>query len=225
MIMSKTIALLFKTELILLLRRSKDWLYPTAFFLIVLSLFPLAFSPDPIFLKKYMPGCVWISVLLANLLSAQNLFVADKEDGHLEQVVLGQIPLSVIIIIKISAQWFVHVFPLILLTPLFAIFFQLDSASLSVLILSLLCGTPILILLSSLGAALTLGLKQQGLLLAFLILPLLIPVLIFGVNIVTQFQNGFPIIGPLAFLAGIMVLSLLFLPFCIATILKLSLDD
>lgn len=223
--MLKTIALLFKIELILLLRRSQDWLYPTTFFLIVLSLFPLAFSPDPIFLKKYMPGFVWISVLLANLFSAQNLFVADKEDGHLEQMVLAQMPLRIMMLIKISAQWIVHIFPLILLTPLFALFFQLNVSTLGVLLLSLLCGTPILILLSSLGSALTLGLKQQGLLLAFIILPLLIPVLIFGVNIVTQYQNGFAIKGPLAFLAGIMLLSLLFLPFGIATVLKLSLDD
>lgn len=216
---------IFHTELILLLRRSQEWLYPLGFFVIVISLFPLAFTPDPIFLQKYVPGCIWIAALLASLLAVENVFHSDMEDGNLEQLVLSQTPLTMIMFAKMSAQWIVTELPLVLLTPILGCMFHLSLSTIAALCTSLLIGTPILTLIGSLGVALTLGLRQQGMLLGLLILPLVTPVLIFGVNIVQQEQAGFSIAAPLAFLAGLSVLAITALPWAIAATLRIGLDD
>lgn len=221
----KTAWWVFYTELLLLLRRSREWLYPIGFFIIVVSLFPLAFTPDPAFLQKYVPGCIWIAALLASLLSIEHVFYSDLEDGNLEQMVLSSTPLALIIAAKLAAQWLVTELSLVLLTPVLGLLFHLSVYITMVLCLSLLFGTPILILVGSLGVALTLGLRQQGVLLGLLILPLVTPVLIFGVNIVQQAQSGFSIVGPLAFLSGLSVLAITILPMVIAGSLRISLDD
>jgi heme exporter protein B len=223
--MLKAVWYLFYTEIILLLRRSQEWLYPLGFFVIVISLFPLAFTPDPAFLQKYVPGCVWIAALLASLLSIENVFVSDTEDGHLEQLLLSQIPLPLLMLAKLGAQWLVTELPLIILTPLLGAVFHLPISSIMALCFSLLLGTPILTLIGSLGVALTLGLRQQGVLLGLLILPLITPVLIFGVNIVQQSQAGFSIIGPLVFLTGLTVLAITLLPWAIAATVRISMDE
>lgn len=216
---------IFYTELILVWRRSQEWLYPLGFFILVMSLFPLAFTPDPVFLQKYMPGCAWIAALLASLLSVENIFYADLEEGHLEQVILSPLPLSFIMLTKLAAHWLASCFPLILLTPAFSLFFHLSLSCAFTLACSLLLGTPIFILTGSLAAALTLGLRQQGILLGLLVLPLLVPVLIFGVSITQQFQSGLPITGPLAFLASLFVLSVTLLPWTIAAALRIGMED
>lgn len=223
--MLKSICFVFYIEFILLLRRSHEWLYPLGFFVIVMSLFPLAFLPDPIFLQKFMPGCVWIAALFASLLSIKNIFFTDKEDGNLEQLLLSQLPLSFIILAKLCAQWLVTELPLVILTPLLGWLFHLPISTLLALSVSLLLGTPILTLIGSFGVALTLGLRQQGALLGLLILPLVTPVLIFGVNIVQQSQAGFSVAGPLAFLAGFSVFAITLLPWAIAATLRVSMDD
>jgi len=223
--MIKAIQYLFYTELLLSLRRSQEWLYPIGFFIIVICLFPLAFTPDPIFLQQYFPGCIWIAALLASLLSLENLFLRDVDDGSLDQILLSHISPTLIFLIKILTKWLVTVLPLILLTPILALLFQLSLYSTLALCISLLLGTPILILLGCFGVALTIGLKQQGVLLGFLILPLSIPVLIFGVNIVQYSQMGLPIAGSVAFLAGICLLTITFLPVTISATLRMGLDD
>lgn len=223
--MLKSAWFLFHIEVTLLLRRSQEWLYPLGFFVIVICLFPFAFTPDPQFLQKFIPGCIWITALLASLLSVENIFASELEEGHLEQLVLSQIPLSLILLIKLGAQWLVTELPLILLIPLFSVLFHLSFITTNALCLSLLLGTPILTLLGSLGVALTLGLKQPGILLGLLILPLATPVLIFGVSTVQQAQAGFPITGSLALLSSLTIISLLFIPLALATTLKISLDD
>lgn len=221
----KTFWFVFRTELLLLLRRSQEWIYPLGFFVIVISLFPLAFTPDPAFLQKYVPGCIWIAALLASLLSIEHVFFTDLEDGNLEQLLLSPSPLALIITAKLLAQWLVTEFSLVLLTPILGLLFHLSLTTIVALCLSLLLGTPILTLLGSLGVALTLGLRQQGVLLGLLILPLVTPVLIFGVNIVQQAQAGFSISPPLAFLAGLTMLAITTLPIVIATTLRVSVDD
>jgi len=223
--MLKALWFLFRIELRLLLRRSQEWLYPLVFFLIVMTLFPIALSPQPQFLEKFIPGCVWIAALLASLLSIENIFFTDIEEGYLEQLLLSDISLALLILIKLSAQWLVTAVPLILLTPLLGVLFHLNLSVMFVLCVSLLVGTPILILIGSLGVALTLGLQQQGVLLGLLILPLLTPVLILGINIVLQMQAGLSILGPLAFLSGLCFLAITFLPWTIACTLRISLDD
>jgi len=216
---------IFHAELILLWRRSQEWLYPLAFFVIVISLFPLAFTPDPAFLQKYIPGCIWIAALFASILSIENVFSSDLEEGYLEQLMLSQVPLTMSLSAKFCAQWLATQLPLILLTPVLGIFFHLSGSTIFAIYISLILGTPILILLGSLGVALTLGLRQQGVLLGLLILPLVTPVLIVGVNIAQQTQAMLPIAGPLAFLAGLSVLAVTFLPWTIAATLRVSLDD
>lgn len=223
--MLKALWFVFYVELLLRLRRSSEWLYPLGFFLIVISLFPFALTPDPLFLQKYVPGCIWIAALLASLLSVEHVFFADMEEGNLEQLLLSQIPLPFLMLAKLSAQWIVSELPLVLLTPLLGVLFHLSLSTILILMISLLLGTPILTLLGSLGVALTLGLRQQGVLLGLLLLPLITPVLIFGVNIVQQSQAGFSIVGPLAFLAGISVFAITLLPSAIAATLRVSLDD
>jgi heme exporter protein B len=223
--MLKAALSVFYTELLLLLRRSHEWLYSLGFFIIVINLFPLAVTPDPILLQKIMPGCIWIAALLASLLSLQPLFSTDLEDGNLEQWLLSQVPLTLLMFAKLSAQWLVTELPLILLTPLLGNLFHLSEMAVFALCCSLLLGTPILLLIGSLGVALTLGLRQQGVLLSLLILPLVVPVLIFGVITVQQAQAGLSVAGPLAFLAGLSLLTITLLPWAIAATLRISLDD
>ncbi|OGT60586.1 MAG: heme exporter protein CcmB [Gammaproteobacteria bacterium RIFCSPHIGHO2_12_FULL_45_12] len=213
------------TELLLLLRRSQEWLHPLSFFIIVICLFPLAFTPDTRFLQTYMPGCIWIAALLASLLSVETMFYTDMEDGHLEQLTLSQLPLTAIMLAKLAAQWLITQLPLVLLTPVLGLLFHLPFTVTLALGLSLLLGTPLLSLLGCLGVTLTLGLKQQGVLLSLLILPLATPVLIFGVSIVQQAQAGLNMAGPLAFLAGLSVFAMTLLPIAIASMVKVSLDD
>lgn len=215
----------FRTELLLLLRRSQEWLYPLGFFMIVISLFPLTFTPDPAFLQKYLPGCIWIAALFASVLSIENVFYTDLEDGHLEQLLLSETSLTSIIFAKLSAQWIVTELPLILLTPLLSWLFHLPAIAIMSLCLSLLLGTPILTLIGSLVVALVLGLRQQGALLGILILPLVIPVIIFGVNIVQQSQTNLSITGPLAFLAALSIFAITLLPWAIAATVRIGMDD
>ncbi len=223
--MLKLFRFIFYTELVLHLRRSQEWLYPLGFFVIMISLFPLALGPDEALLQKLIPGCIWIAALLASLLSIEHVFFTDLEDGNIEQLLLNPTPFSLILLGKLAAQWIVTELPLIALTPVLGGLFHLSASAIVALCFSLLVGTPILILIGSLGVALTLGLRQQGVLLGLLILPLVTPVLIFGVNIVQQSQAGFSIAGPLAFLAGLSVLAITLLPWAIAATLRVNLDD
>lgn len=223
--MLKVACCIFHAELILLWRRSHEWLYPLAFFLIVISLFPLAFTPDPVFLQKYIPGCIWIAALFASILSIENIFFSDLEEGYLEQLMVSPVPLTISLSAKLCAQWIATQLPLILLTPIVSLFFHLSATTTFAICVSLLFGTPILILLGSLGVALTLGLRQQGVLLGLLILPLATPVLIVGVNVAQQAQATLSIAGPLAFLAGLSVLAITFMPWTIAATLRVSLDN
>jgi len=213
------------SELLLLWRRSQEWLYPVAFFVIIVSLFPLALSVDPTFLKKMLPGYLWIAALLASLLSIENSYATDVEDGNIEQLLLSQVPLSLFVLAKLCAQWIATELPLIILTPLLGLLFHLPANTILILCLSLLLGTPILTMVGSLGAALTLGLRQRGVLLGLLLLPLTIPVLIFGVSMVQQSQAGLSIVGPIVFLTGLLVLTLTVLPYPIAAALRVSLDE
>lgn len=223
--MLKRVFFIFYCEIILLLRQSKEWLYPLGFFLIVITLFPIGISPDPEFSQKFIANFIWIAALLASFIAIENVFATDIEDAYLDQMLLGPLPLTVHLYAKFFAQWLVTQLPLILLSPAICWLFKVPVATILVLIQSLLLGTPILILMGGLGVVLTLNLRQQGVLLALLVLPLLIPILILGITIVQQSQAGFSVNGPLTFLAGIFILSLTCLPWTIALTLRLSLED
>lgn len=220
--MNRILLFIFLSELTLILRRSQVWVYPISFFVMVVCLFPLAF-PDHI--DQILPGCFWMTALFANLLSVQTLFYSDLEDGHLEQLFLSRHSFTLLLLPKLFAHWLATQLPFIFLTPLLAFLFHAPLVMIWVLPLTLLLGTPILMLLSAFAAALTLGLGQQGVLLGLIILPLAIPILIFGVNIVQQAMAGFSIVAPFLFLLGLCVLAITALPFTIAVTLRMSLEE
>ena len=223
--MLKTLCIIFYFELLLLWRRAQEWLYPIAFFVIIISLFPFIFSPDPVLLQTIIPGGVWIAALFASILSIETLFHTDAEEGALEQWLLSPVPLPFLTLSKLTAHWITTILPLIILTPFIGWMFQLSTDTIFVLTISLLLGTPILTLLGSFGVALTIGLRQQGVMMSLLILPLSAPVIIFGVNMVLQTQAGFSVTGPLALLAALLMIAVIGIPFAAAAALKIGLDD
>ena len=177
-------------DLMLAWRRRADVLSTLFFFVIVTSLFPLGIGPETQLLRSIAPGVVWVAALLASMLSLGRVFQSDEQDGTLEQMLLTPQPLYLVVVGKVLAQWLVSEVPLVLIAPLLGVQFGLASDTLLILFVSLLIGTPVLSLIGSIGAALTLGLRGGGVLIALLILPLYIPVLIFGAGAVDASING-----------------------------------
>lgn len=216
---------LFRQELWLWIRYPSAFMNPLIFFSLVMLLFPLAIGPEPLMLRQLAPGCIWVVALLAVLLSLEGLFRGDVEDGSLEQWVVSGRALSGLVLAKLLAHWFFSGLPLVVLAPVWALMLGFDSSLLPVLGLSLLLGTPVLSFLGAIGAALTLGLKRGGLLLALLILPLYIPVLIFGTGALHASLQGFSAVGHLLWLASLTVLALTLAPLAIAAGLKIGLGE
>ncbi|KQQ57157.1 heme transporter [Pseudomonas sp. Leaf127] len=223
--MSPVFILLLMREMRLLARRPAELLNPLVFFAIVIALFPLAVGPEAQLLQTLAPGLVWVAALLAVLLSLDGLFRSDFEDGSLEQWVLSPHPLALLVLAKVLAHWLFSGLALVLLAPLLALMLGLPGACLPVLMLSLLLGTPTLSLLGAVGAALTVGLKRGGLLLALLILPLYIPVLILGSGALQAALQGLPATGYLLWLGSLAALALTLTPLAIAQGLKISVAE
>lgn len=209
-------------DLLLALRSRHEAFNPLVFFVIVIALFPLAVSPEAAVLSKIAPGVIWVAALLATLLSLDSLFKHDFEDGSLEQILLSPQSLSVLVLGKITSHWLMSGFLLALLAPILAVMLFLPSQAFWALVSSLLLGTPTLSLIGAIGAALTVGLRKGGILLSLLVLPLYMPVLIFGAGAVQAGVLNLPLNGYLALLGALLVFSLLFAPFAIAAALKLS---
>lgn len=216
--------LVFRRELTLAWRRRADIAVPWVFYIIVVSLFPLAVGPEPETLRTIGPGVIWVAALLATMLSLGHLFDTDYADGSLEQLALAPHPLSLLVLAKVAAHWVLAGLPLVLIAPLLAIQLQMDTASLETLLYSLLLGTPVLILLGSVGAALTLGLRGGGVLVSLLVLPLYTPVLIFGASAVMTATQGHGAEMQLSLLGAFLALSLTFTPWASAAALRISLD-
>ena len=214
----------FKREIQLAYRRRTEWINPLAFFVIVVSLFPLGLSVGSNTLSLVGPGVVWVSALLATLLSLEHMFRSDYEDGALEQFALSTYPLYAVALAKVLAHWIITGLLLCLLSPLLGAALYLDAVSLKVLFVTLLLGTPTLSLVGAIGAALTVGLRRGGVLLALLILPLYVPVLIFGAGAVDLTANGLDASGQLYLLAALLVLALTLAPFAIAGALRVALE-
>ncbi|MBD8577806.1 heme exporter protein CcmB [Pseudomonas syringae] len=223
--MSWVFILLLRREMRLLARRPAELLNPLVFFAIVIALFPLAVGPEATLLQTLAPGLVWVAALLAVLLSLDGVFRSDFEDGSLEQWVLSPHPLALLVLAKVLAHWLFSGLALVLLAPLLALMLGLPGACLPVLMLSLLLGTPTLSLLGAVGAALTVGLKRGGLLLALLILPLYIPVLILGSGALQAALQGLPATGYLLWLGSLAALALTLAPLAIAQGLKISVAE
>jgi heme exporter protein B len=211
-------------DLILAWRRRADALSTLFFFVIVVSLFPLGVGPETELLKSIAPGVVWVAALLASMLSLGRLFANDYQDGTLEQLLLTPQPLYLIVLGKVAAQWVTSELPLVCIAPLLGAQFGLSNEALLILVVSLALGTPVLSLMGSIGAALTLGLRSSSVLISILVLPLYIPVLIFGAGAVEANIIGQPSASHLYLLGAISVLSIIFAPWATAAALRISVE-
>jgi heme exporter protein B len=211
-------------DLILAMRRRADVLTTLFFFVIVVSLFPLGVSPEMETLRGIAPGVIWVAALLASMLSLGRLFSDDFQDGTLEQMLLLPQPLSVLVLGKVLAHWLVSGLPLVLLSPLLGMQLGLGGEAISLMMLTLLLGTPVLSLIGSVGAALTLGVRGGGVLVSLLVLPLYIPVLIFGTGAVDASTSGMDFEGHLSLLGAFLVLAALLTPLATAAALRISLE-
>ena len=194
------------------------------FYVIVVSLFPLATSPERNLLASMAPGVLWVAALLASLLSLSRLFASDFADGTLEQIALSPYPLPALVSGKIAAHWLTTGLPMVVLAPLLGMQYGLEGEALVVITLSLLIGSPILSLLGAIGAALTLGVRGGGSLLALLVLPLCIPVLIFGAGSADAVRAGLSASANLSLLAAGLLVALVGAPFAAAAAVRIALD-
>lgn len=213
---------ILRRDLLLAFRNRAELLNPFAFFLLMISLYPLGVSPEPEVLRTIAPGVVWISALLASSSALDGLFRSDFDDGSLEQMALSPHPLPLLVIAKVLAHWIVSGLPMVLLAPLLGIWLALPAKGLEALVVTLLLGTPLLSLIGAIGVALTVGLRRGGVLLTLVVFPLYIPVLIFATNAVTAAAAGFPVAGQYYFLAGLLLLAVIGAPFAIAAALRVS---
>jgi len=211
-------------DLLIALRHRSDVLTTFFFFVIVVSLFPLGVGPEPDTLREIAPGVVWVAALLAAMLSLARMFGADYADGTLEQLVLTPQPLVVLVLGKVAAHWLTTGLPLVLFAPVLGLQFDLSADSLVVLLLSLLIGTPALSLIGAVGAALTLGVRGGAALTSLLVLPLYVPVLIFGTGAVVAAATGAGAAGHLSLLGAMLMIALAFAPWATAVALKISLE-
>ncbi len=211
-------------DLKMALRNPSSFLNPLMFFVISISLFPIAISPESQTLSSIAPGIIWVITMLSVLLSLNSLFHYDHDSGVLEQMVISHHSLPLILLAKTSAHWILSGLPIIVLSPFLGMALFINTEGIYILILTLIIATPCLSLIGSIGASLVVGIKNSGMLLSLLILPLYIPILIFATSAVSQSQSNLPIDGQLYFLGFILILSLLVTPFLSALSLKISLE-
>lgn len=218
----KIFRVVLRRDLTLAYRRRSDVLTTLFFFIIVVSLFPFGVGPETNQLRMMAPGILWVAALLASMLSLGRLFSFDYLDGTLEQMLLGAAPLGLLVLAKVLAHWLVSGLPIVLMAPILGVMFDLPAEQLLVLTVSLLCGTPVLSLIGAVGAALTLGLRGGGVLVSLLVLPLYVPVLIFGAGAVGAQAAGIGAQSHLYLLAAFLAVSLLFAPWATAAGLRIS---
>src|SRR5713226_9215529 len=211
-------------DLILAWRRRTDVLATLFFFVIVVSLYPLGIGPEVQLLRRIAPGVVWVAALLASMLSLGRLFGNDYQDGSLEQILLTPQPVYLVVVGKVFAHWLVSEIPLVVIAPVLGLQFGLSENSLAIVVASLLLGTPVLSLIGSIGAALTLGLRAANVLVALLVLPLYIPVLIFGTGAVQPSVGGTSPQPYLLLLGATLALTLVFAPWATSAALKISVE-
>jgi heme exporter protein B len=222
--MFRIVASVVRRDVRLAMRRRSDIVSALFFFIIVASLFPLGIGPEPNLLRKLAPGVLWVAALLATMLALPRLFADDHRDGTLEQLALAPHPLGLVVLGKVIAHWLVSGLPLALLAPLLGLQYDLSVPALAVLTGALLLGTPALSGIGAIGAALTLGVRGGGVLLSLLVLPLYIPVLIFGAGAVDAAVSGMGPEGHLSLLAALTFAALGFAPWAAAAALKIALE-
>jgi heme exporter protein B len=219
-----TAATVASPDVLLALRSKADIANALLFFVIVASLFPLAVGPEPGLLRAMGPGVLWVAALLASLLGLSRLLGGDYADGTLEQIALAPQPLGVLIAAKIAAHWLTSGLPLVLIAPLLGLQYDLAARPLLILIVSLLIGTPVLSLLGAIGAALTLGLRAASVLVPLLVLPLTVPVLIFGAGAVDAAASGLSVAPHLSLLVAVLAVAAFFAPWAAAAAVRIALE-
>ena len=215
---------IIRRDLLLAFRRRSEIANPLFFFILIVTLFPLGVGAQHSLLQAIAPGIIWVSALLAAMLSLDSLFRSDFDDGSLEQIFLSAHSVSILILGKIFAHWLVTGLPLLFVAPLLAVFLGMPDRALGVLMLTLLLGTPVLSLIGAIGVALTVGLRRGGMILSLLVLPLYVPVLIFASNAVEMATTGLPVNAQLNILGSILLLALTLAPLPTAAALKMSLN-
>jgi len=215
---------IIRRDLQLALRRKSDSLSALIFFAVVASLFPLGIGPETKLLMQIAPGMLWIAALLAAMLSLHKLFTEDFIDGSLDQILLSTLPLPLVVLAKTIAHWLSSGLLLALVSPILALQFNLPFDSIGVLFLSLLLGTPLLSLIGSIGAGLTLASRGGGTLLSLIILPLVAPVLIFGAGAVESYQAGLGLTANFSLLGAMLAIALFLAPIATAASLRIALE-
>jgi len=213
-----------KRDLKLAMRSRGELAQAFVFFTIVVSLFPIAIGPEALILKRVAPGVLWVCALLAVLLTLPRIFQQDYLDATLEQLALSRYPLAAIVGGKMLAHWLTTGLPLALLAPVIGLQYSLEARELFILMLGLLLGTPVLTMLGAMGAALTLGVRGGAMLMALLVLPLYIPVLIFGTGAVESSMAGLDAAANLYLLAALNLFGIITIPFAVSQAIKISLD-
>ena len=215
---------LVRRDLTVAFRRRSEMANPLLFFVMVVTLFPLGVGAEPKLLANMAPGVVWVAALLAALLSLDGIFRPDFEDGTLEQLVLSAHPVPILVLAKVAAHWLITGLPLLMIAPLLALSMGLPDAAMGALVLSLSLGTPVLSLVGAIGVALTVGLSKGGMLLSLLVLPLYVPVLIFGASMVDAASMSLPIGAQIYIMAAFLALAITLTPVATAAALRLSLS-
>jgi heme exporter protein B len=211
-------------DLRLAARRWGEIANPLVFFVIVVTLFPLALGAEPALLRRFAPGVLWVAALLAMLLAQESVFRGDFEDGSLEQLALSPQPLWLLVLAKVAAHWLLTGLPLLLLAPVAAEALYLPREALGTLVVALALGTSLLSLLGAIGAALTVGFHRGGVLLAILVLPLALPTLLLGTRATDMAATGLPPAGALYWLGALLALAVSLAPFGAAAALRIHLE-
>ena len=215
-----TIMAIIRRDLSLVMRQGSDAFVVLIFFIVTVTLFPLGVSPDPLILQNLASGIVWVGALLAAMLSLDRLFQTDYDDGSLELLVLSPYPLEIVVLCKCFVHWLTTGLPIMVISPVLALMLNIKTGAFLYLITSMALGTPIISLLGAVGAALVLGSRRSGVLIALLIIPLTIPILLFGVGAVQAATEGYSASSPLMFLGAFLLFSIALCPWVIASSLR-----
>ena len=211
-----------RRDLHLALKRGSDSANVVVFFVVTITLFPLGIGPEANVLARIAAGTIWVAALLAAMLSLDRLFRADHDDGSLELLALAPLPLEIVVLAKCLAHWLTTGLPLVVAAPLLALLLNMSAAGFAALIAAMALGTPALSLIGAIGAALTVDVRRGGVLISLLVLPLYIPVLIFGVGAVDAAVYGLAVRAHLLILGGIVLAALALAPWASAAALRLA---
>ena len=215
-----TLLAIIRRDLSLVMRQGSDAFVVLIFFVVTVTLFPLGVGPDPLILQNIASGIVWVSALLAAMLSLDRLFQTDYDDGSLELLVLSPYPLELVVLCKCLVHWLTTGLPIVVISPVLALMLNIKTGAFLYLISSMALGTPIISLLGAVGAALVLGSRRSGVLIALLIIPLTIPILLFGVAAIQAATEGYSASSPLMFLGALLLFSIALCPWVIASSLR-----